>query len=88
MLNAKVLNHPYFKADVEINITPKKANKETDCVVKSTNISYLEGRSYIWWITIPGVYQNALEALEELTKPIYDNDGISDDIKQQEESLV
>ncbi|MGN4128051.1 hypothetical protein ACMGD3_24055 [Lysinibacillus sphaericus] len=79
MLKTKVLNHPYFKANVEISITPIEGNNTTACKLIFTNISYLpNGRSIIWLVTIPCVYENALEALTELTKQQYSFEGYSE----------
>lgn len=67
MLKAKVLSHPYFKADVEISITQVKGNNTTACRVKFYNLCDLpNGRTKQWFVTIPNVYESALEALAVL----------------------
>lgn len=78
MLQAKVTNHPYFKADVEISITPIKGNNTTACRVNFTNLPCLpNGRSIKWLATIPDVYENALEALTVLATE-YSYEGYSE----------
>jgi len=79
MLQATVPNHPFFKANVEISITPIKGNNTTACRVNFTNLAYLPNvRSKKWLVTIPYVYENALEALTVLTKTEYYFEGYSE----------
>lgn len=80
MLTYHTKEHDYFLSQVKITIEPNKEYNYTSCEVEFIPNGQKGGLDYSWkwWVDVDEYFENAKDALEELTKEKYADRGTSE----------